>query len=63
MLHLVRYGSREHVVRVECITLPTAVYSAGESDLGAFYPYCRALELLAQAPPLAPDAIDPCSGP
>ena len=61
VLHLVRYGSREHVVRVECLTLPTEVHTGGGEVAAPFHPYCDALERLGQRVPLAPDGVDPCA--
>jgi hypothetical protein len=63
VLHLVRYGSREHVVRVECLTLPSELDAEGASDLSAFHSYCAALGLEVRTPPLAANATDPCGEP
>lgn len=57
-LHVVTYDGRAQVVRVECHSLPTELYGAGEQGASPYRSYCEGRDRTGQVPEAVVD--DPC---
>lgn len=62
-LHVIRYEGRDRVLLVECLTLPTELFTGGWTGPSPFDTYCDARARTAAEPRVAPGAVDACRRP